>query len=210
VRHDCQVATRRPLPLIDPSASEFFLIRGVMWEAVAVTESKSQGDERGPLCTCCRQPLRETLRVVSIDAVREGDAVAPKVEVTFCGACGTTLSAIPLPQPPEPLRVPDPDDPESIEGRFQLRCRELIDEIQVVGFTPGGWIGLIKQHGAVGAARDLLSAGRILPVTRWLVGQGRVDLTMEREITGPQWTDLFDDTDRAEAERRLTQVTGDH
>jgi hypothetical protein len=182
--------------------------RGI-WEAVAMTASESYEVERGPLCGSCRRPLRETLRVATVDAIPEGAAAAPKVEVTFCGSCGTTLSATPLPQPPEPLRVPDPDHPESIEGRFQLRCRELIDEIQVIGFTPGGWIGLIQRQGAVGAARELLSAGRILPVTRWLVGQGRADLTMEREITRPEWADLFDDAERAEAESRLEQVAGD-
>ncbi len=75
-----------------------------------------------------------------------------------------------------------------------------------MGFTPGGWIGLIMRQGAVGATRELLSVGRILPVTPWLVEQGRADLTMEREITRPEWADLFDDADRAEAERRLEQV----
>jgi hypothetical protein len=126
--------------------------------------------------------------------------------VTFCGACGTTLSAVPSPTPPERPRVPDPDDPTSLEGRFQLRCRELIEEIQREGFMPGGWIGLISRRRAVGAARELLSTGRILPVTRWLVDRGHPELTMEREITREEWAGIFDDADRAEAERRLEQA----
>jgi hypothetical protein len=105
--------------------------------------------------------------------------------------------------------VPDPEDPESLEGRFQLRCRELIEEIQRVGFMPGGWIQLIASRGAVGAARELLSTGRILPVTRWLLGQGRPDLTMEREITRQDWDGIFDDGERAEAERRLERAAKD-
>jgi hypothetical protein len=75
---------------------------------------------------------------------------------------------------------------------------------------PGGWIGLIMRHGAVGAAKELLSTGRILPVTRWLLEEHRPELTMEREITSEEWLDLFDDAERAEAERRLEQAAGNH
>lgn len=153
--------------------------------------------------------MRETLRIETLEAVGEGQGVAPRVEVTFCGACGTTLSAVPPPRPPEPPRVPDPPDPDSPEGRFQLRCRELIEEIQQVGFMPGGWVGLIMRLGAVGAARELVSTGRILPVTRWLLEQGRPDLTMEREITREEWAGIFDDAERSEAERRLEQAAKD-
>jgi hypothetical protein len=160
----------------------------------------------GPLCANCRQPLRETLRVETVEAVSDGQGAGPLVEVTYCGACGAALSAAQSPRRPEPPRVPDPQDPESPEGRFQLRCRELIDEIQHAGFMPGGWIGLIARHGAVGAARELLSTGRILPVTPWLVQQDRPELTMEREMTREEWADIFDDTERAEAERRLERA----
>lgn len=170
---------------------------------------ESQERVGGPLCTSCRRPLIETLRVETIEAVHDGQGASRPVEVTFCGACGTTLSALPRPRPPEPPRVPDPDDPESVEGRFQLRCRELIAQIQEAGFMPGGWIGLIARHGAVGAARELLSTGRILPVTRWLIDQGRAELTMEREISRKEWKTIFDDAERAEAERRLEQATRD-
>jgi hypothetical protein len=160
----------------------------------------------GPQCPSCRRPLRETLRIETLEAVGEA---SPRVEVSFCGVCGTTLSAVPPPRPPEPPRVPDPKDPTSDDGRFQLRCRELIDEIQRAGFMPGGWIGLITRLGAVEAARELLSTGRILPVTRWLLDQGRAELTMEHEITREEWAGIFDDAERAEAERRLEQATED-
>jgi hypothetical protein len=108
------------------------------------------------------------------------------------------------------MRVPDPQDPESLEGRFQLRCRELIGEIQDAGFMPGGWIGLIMNLGATGAARDLLSSGRILPVTRWLLAQGRRELTMEHEIISEEWEAIFSDGERAEAERRLQRAADDN
>jgi hypothetical protein len=182
-----------------------------------VSASESVQSDRGPLCPSCRKPLRETLRVGSVDAMHESGGSATRVEVTFCGACGTGLSAVPAfasarhrgPRLRGNFGVPDPDDPESLEGRFQLRCRELIDEIQQVGFTPGGWISLIMQQGAVGAARNLLASGSVLPVTPWLVAQDRADLTMEHEIARPEWAELFDDADRAEAERRLETSSED-
>jgi len=160
----------------------------------------------GPLCADCKRPLRETLRVETLDAVADGAARAAQVAVSFCGACGTAISAIPQPRAPEPPRVPDPENPEDLEGRFQLRCRELIEEIQRVGFMPGGWIGLITRAGAAGAARELLSSGRILPVTPWLLQRGREDLTMEREITRGQWAEIFSHAERAEAEERLQRA----
>jgi Clp amino terminal domain, pathogenicity island component len=177
-------------------------------EPPAAAAAGSRKRVLGPLCPSCRRPLSETLRLETIEAVREGQRASPRVEVTFCGECGTTISALPSPRPHEPPRVPEPADPESVEGRFQLRCRELIEQIQTAGFTPGGWIALIMRHGAVGAARELLSTGRILPVTRWLLEQGRPELTMEREIGSEEWATIFDDAERAEAERRLQQAAG--
>jgi hypothetical protein len=171
-----------------------------------MSDVEPQERVRAPLCPSCKQPLSETLRVQTIEAMPESHGPSQRVEVTYCGACGSALSAGPQRRAPELLRVPDPQDPQSVEGRFQLRCRELIGQIQVAGFTPGGWIGLITRHGAVGAARELLSTGRILPVTRWLLEQGRPELTMEREITREEWATLFDDADRVEAERRLEQA----
>ena len=194
-----------------PSAGEGVRVPGGMRgssEASVSGNVTSVGSE-DPLCPSCSQPLSETLRVKTIDAVLEGQGSSQSVEVTYCGACGSALSAGRQRQTPGLLRVPDPRDPQSVEGRFQERCRELIDQIQTAGFTPGGWIGLITRHGAVGAARELLSTGQILPVTRWLLEQGQPELTMEREITRQEWATIFDDAERAEAERRLERAAED-
>ena len=177
-------------------------------ETVAVSVHEPEPMVPAPLCPECRRPLRDTLRVTTVEAVAEGPTAGSPVAVAFCGACATTLSAVPPPPPPAPLRVPDPVSPDSVEGRFQLRCRELIEEIQDVRFTPGGWIGLITSDSAVGAARKLLLSGRILPVTRWLIDRGRPELTMEHEVTRRQWQGIFTDVERAEAQRRLVQAAG--
>jgi len=62
---------------------------------------------------------------------------------------------------------------------------------------------LINTMGAVEAAKHLLSLGRVLAVTPWLVEHGRPELAMEHAITQTHWADLFTDDERAHAARRL-------
>jgi hypothetical protein len=100
--------------------------------------------------------------------------------------------------------VADPDDPTSLAGQFQLRCRELVTETRGLGFNPNVWVPMINSFGALQAARDLLAAHRVLVATPWLVDRGRPDLTLEHEIGEPKWRSLFSDEERAEAARRLS------
>ena len=106
--------------------------------------------------------------------------------------------------------VADPEDASTLAGQFQVRCRELIVAIIEAGFTPGVWIELINTTGAVAAAKHLLSIGRVLPVTPWLVEQGRPELTMEHEITQTRWAEIFTDDERDAATRRLASAGGPH
>jgi hypothetical protein len=181
-------------------------------EANTARESQSSG----PICTNCRQPIRKNLRYEQIGArsVSENEPQSPTV-VTFCGSCGWTLSVDLARSPfltdrhPQNMEVVVLEDETTLDGQFQLRCRELIGEISALGFKPGGWIGLINTHGAAGAAKYLLSSHRILPVTHWLVDNGRVELTMEQAIVQPKWTDLFTNEERTEATHRLA-IAGRH
>ena len=53
--------------------------------------------------------------------------------------------------PPGALPVPEPDAPESLEGRFQLRCRDLIAQIQDLGSCRAA---SIADKGAAEATRE--------------------------------------------------------
>jgi hypothetical protein len=99
--------------------------------------------------------------------------------------------------------VAAPDDPASIAGQFQLRCRELIAETRELGFNPNVWVPMINNIGALQAAKKLLADHHVLVATPWLVERGRPDLTLEHEIGEPRWRSLFSDEDRVEAARRL-------
>jgi hypothetical protein len=183
-----------------------------VWETRSV--SSDVGSVDGPVCPNCRQPLRETLRSEQVAAVVTTDAPRAPVSVTYCGSCGWTLAVTPVPRlrpmmgmgaAPE---VVEPEDASTLAGQFQVRCRELIGEIIAAGFTPGVWIELINTMGAVEAAKHLLSIGRVLPVTPWLVEHGRPELTMEHEITQTRWAEVFTDDERADAARRLASAGG--
>jgi hypothetical protein len=106
-------------------------------------------------------------------------------------------------------KVAMPADESTLEGQFQIRCRDLITEIRTLGFDPWLWVGLINDLGAVGAAKAILVDYEVLPVTRWLVDRRHPELTLEREIEQLRWADLFDDSDRSEAVRRLESAGGE-
>jgi hypothetical protein len=99
--------------------------------------------------------------------------------------------------------VADPLDATTLDGLFQLQCRDLIDQIRSLGFDPYVWVDTINDLGATAAAKSILANRVPLVATRWLIETGRPELTLEHEITNVRWADLFDDEDRSEAGRRL-------
>jgi hypothetical protein len=175
---------------------------------VRVSEDRGTSDNAagGPVCPGCRKPLRGNLRQESLTPRGGGLAVA----VTYCGACGWTLACAPArmggPGPMPRQAVAAPAGEQTTEGRFQLRCHELIGEIRSLGFEPNVWVAMINDLGAAGAARKLLADQHELAVTPWLVTRGRPELTLEHEIGQPGWAALFTDAERAEAARRLARA----
>jgi hypothetical protein len=134
-----------------------------------------------------------------------------QVFVVYCRSCGLSLHVEQLARPIHTAlagRVPiaEPADPDTLDGRFQARSRELITQIREMGFEPNVWVDMINRLGATGAAKTLLETKRRLVATPWLVSRNRSDLTLEHEIMERRWADLFDDDDRAEAAHRLTSA----
>ncbi len=174
----------------------------------------SESLSSGPICPNCREPLRGNLRREQIfpQRVPEPEPEAP-MALTYCGSCGWTLHlALARNEFPAgrrqmlPEEVAAPADGQTLEGRFQLRCRELIGETRSLGFDPNVWVAMINSRGAAGAARKLLADRQRLVATPWLVSRGRPELTLEHEIGQPGWAELFTDDERAEAARRLADA----
>jgi hypothetical protein len=173
--------------------------------------SEDQGSAGGPICPHCLEPLRGNLRQEEVVPREAGGAGAKIVmAVTYCGSCGWALDVAPARSGLAGRRglmafeeVAAPADGETLEGQFQLRCRELVGEARSLGFDPNVWVGMINDLGAAGAARKLLADHHELVVTPWLVNRGRPELTLEHAIGQPAWAELFTDAERAEATRRL-------
>jgi hypothetical protein len=167
----------------------------------------------GPICPNCREPLREVLRHEQVTPKTSGvpEPLLP-LTVVFCGACGWTLGVVPArPGVPDGFGsrrpgvedVAPPQDEESLEGQFQVRCRALVSETRSLGFDPYVWVSMINSLGAIAAAKKLLADQHVLVATPWLVARGRPELTIEHEIGQTGWGELFSEEDRTTAEHRL-------
>ncbi len=182
-----------------------------------MTEDATKGGtSEGPICPNCRNPLRGTLRQEQVTPKTESGSGPPiPLSLVFCGECGWTLDVVPAPAGMfgrfGPGRagmeeVNAPGDEESLEGQFQIRCRELITETRNLGFNPNVWVSMINALGALAAAKKLLADHHVLVATPWLVARDRSELTLEHEIEQARWSDLFSNDDRDEAARRLEGV----
>ena len=63
--------------------------------------------------------------------------------------------------------VAEPADPTTLDGLFQLQCRDLIDQIRSLGFDPYIWVDMINDLGATAAAKTILATKMPLVATRW-------------------------------------------
>jgi hypothetical protein len=181
---------------------------------VTAENATSEDSSHGPVCPHCREPLRGNLRQEQVTPQAPAEP-EPKLAMTltYCGRCGWTLHLDPMrangPPGPGPAayeEVAAPADEQTLEGQFQLRCRDLIGEIRSLGFDPNVWVAMINSLGAVGAAKKLLADHHMLVVTPWLVRRGRSELTLEHAIGLPRWSGLFTGDERAEAARRLARA----
>jgi hypothetical protein len=73
-------------------------------------------------------------------------------------------------------------------------------------YDPAIWAGMVRQSGAVAAARHLLVSGDIQYGFRRLIEEGRPDLTVEWSVLLPRWRRLFSEQYRAAARWRLQQA----
>jgi hypothetical protein len=162
-----------------------------------------------PICPGCRESLLGNLQIGRLDAQDVDQAQdVTRVSVIFCRSCGVSLHIEPLRlvTPSGGVPVAEPADSTTLDGLFQLQCRDLIDQIRSLGFDPYIWVDMVNDLGATTAAKTILATKMPLVATRWLIENGRPELTLEHEITNVRWADLFDDEDRSEAERRLLNL----
>lgn len=72
-----------------------------------------------------------------------------------------------------------------------------------IGYNPTRWLQMIGAHGAVDAAKRLLTGPRASDGFTTLWESGRLDMSVEFAVLKPEYEHLFNDAERAEARRRL-------
>jgi ATP-dependent Clp protease ATP-binding subunit ClpA len=88
----------RVLARLPPGPPRAARLTGVARGLSRVVAVEPEPGVKGPLCASCERPLTETLRVKTVDAVRDGEGSSVRVDVTFCGGCGAILSSVPPPR----------------------------------------------------------------------------------------------------------------
>ncbi|XRQ13882.1 GmrSD restriction endonuclease domain-containing protein [Actinomadura welshii] len=75
-----------------------------------------------------------------------------------------------------------------------------------VEYNASGFIGMVTEHGGVGAARLLLASPTVSDGFAALHERGRLDLTVEAHVLDPRFAPLFTEDERDRARHRLTEA----
>jgi hypothetical protein len=104
--------------------------------------------------------------------------------------------------------APDTNDDSTDEEAYERATWAAIEECKHLRrrYDPAIWIGMVRQSGAVAAAKNLLVSGDIQYGFRRLIEEGRPDLTVEWSVLRPRWRELFSDQYRDAARWRLRQA----
>ena len=91
----------------------------------------------------------------------------------------------------------------SLAEDFERDMRDGVRRCREFGYNPTYWQRMVSDHGAINAAKRLLTGSRASDGFTRLWELGRLDLSVESVILLPKYADLFTPDERAEARRRL-------
>ena len=99
------------------------------------------------------------------------------------------------------------EDNKTLESQYHSRCIKLAAELDVLLGKPRTiFLRMVAEHGAVAATKRLVHSKKPSPTFTELVMNQRFALTVEAIIISePEWEQLFDDSDRAAARKRLLE-----
>ena len=97
------------------------------------------------------------------------------------------------------------EDNKTLESQYHSRCIKLAAELDVLLGRPRTiFLRMVAEHGAMAATKRLVHSKEPSPTFTELFMKQRLDLTVEAVIISePEWEQLFDDSDRAGARKRL-------
>ena len=74
------------------------------------------------------------------------------------------------------------------------------------GYTATAFLRMVLDHGGVETARRLLSTDHAQSGLYELWNCGKPEISVEYLVLQPEWAELFDETQRERAPRRLTDL----
>ncbi|MCE7981569.1 MAG: DUF262 domain-containing protein [Caldilinea sp. CFX5] len=106
---------------------------------------------------------------------------------------------LPTPPPPFPLAELEKQFHQTMLTVYQAAKREL-------NYSATYFLQMISEHGGLAAARRLLAKRELSDGFTELYLKGRLDLTVEAQVTRPEFRALFTPDEIATAEKRLTDL----
>lgn len=96
---------------------------------------------------------------------------------------------------------------EELEAAFEHQMlADYHEAIRACNYKAKIWLEMLGEHGARGAAKQLLKDTEAASGFTRLWECGRLDLTIEFRATRPQWSSLFTEEELAVARDRLQRL----
>jgi hypothetical protein len=93
---------------------------------------------------------------------------------------------------------------DGIERRFHREMAGIYETAKrELGYNATRYLQMVSERGGLATARQLLWSDTPSEGFTTLWSHGRLDLTVEAHVLKPEFTLLFSDTDREQAEKRL-------
>lgn len=90
-----------------------------------------------------------------------------------------------------------------LERRFDAAMLEIYHSAARLGYRPTRFLEMVREHGGLATAHQLLAADKIHDGLAELFLLGRLDLAVEHHVLLPEFAPLFSDDERRTARARL-------
>jgi len=93
-----------------------------------------------------------------------------------------------------------------LENEFHRAMLATYDQAEELGYRATYFLQMVQEHGGVKAAKRLLAQPEVQPGLTRLWELKRLDISMEALVLQEQFQPLFNETELADAHRRLDKL----
>ncbi|MCI0701193.1 MAG: hypothetical protein L0241_08950 [Planctomycetia bacterium] len=95
---------------------------------------------------------------------------------------------------------------DELADRFEAQLWHTVREATACGYVPRIFERMLREHGGVQTAKQLIASGDIQYGFERLAELGRLDITLEQVMLCPEYAPLFTPEELEAARWRLAQV----